>query len=502
MSGKTLSIVLLVVLLGASSLLIPIAYADSDGASVVETAVPLAQDEPTTEGESSENSLPEGLSRIFAALGLYIVTMFTMAIGTEIVVDIVKLVLGLKSKPTAKKVLDDYEKMLPGTLDSLGVATQAQHNLQNQVAALREILRPAFKAEEVIVDIQTGEFTDALNKVAGEDVGATLIAKAAGVAKDKLKTAVSHINNHSALGQQINSKWIDELNRTIDDIASQAAADDPDAFFRKAIAAVNGKLADNITEWASEQIELLQNVTYETARRTVETQLLPQLESSGLSEKTESQIKLQIDDFLDNLKKTRQADIYLQSLNDILQDVEKQRDELRNRVIKWYESLTHWLHERISWLPHYNNKLDTYIADPSKAAGKLLEIERRDKSESGRRIQLLRLVSVIIGIYLAYFLHIDSADLLSDLIPSADQFLSFRLLATDSPLISWMGSIFDSPLHDLTGGIVLTGLAASAGSGFWHDQLSRLQNVKKTTEAAYAAIQPVITQVQSSSDQK
>jgi hypothetical protein len=45
--------------------------------------------------------------------------------------------------------------------------------------------------------------------------------------------------------------------------------------------------------------------------------------------------------------------------------------------------------------------------------------------------------------------------------------------------------------YGITAGIILTGLAASAGSSFWHEQLSRLQAVKEVSEAAYSTIRTV-----------
>jgi uncharacterized membrane protein YheB (UPF0754 family) len=487
MSGRSLSLVLLVSLLVASAILTPLVYAEEASVTADSPTLALAQEEEPQQ-QDSQSSLPEGLSRIFASLGLYVVTMFTMAIGTEIMVDVFKLLLGLKSKPTAQQVLDDYEKMLPGTLESLGLAATARHNLQNQVATLREVLKPAFKAEEVIINLKAGEFSDALNTVAGEDVGAALIEKATGVAKKQLRTTVSQIDPNSIVGQQINQVWLNELDELIDVVATQAADVDPDQLFRQSVGLVNGKLADTVTDWATTQIELLQAVSYNAARKTIETQLLPQLERSGLSESTEAKIKLQFDNFLDNLQHSQQAEVYLEALNKLLFDVETQRDELRNWIVKVYQSFRHWLHKYIK-LPYMERKINPYISDVTNAAGKLLEIERRDKEEASQRIQLLRLVSVIIGVALAYFLRIDSADLLGGLVPSVDTFLSFTLVSESSNFIQWLGNFFGSAMHSVTGGIILTGLAASAGSGFWHDQLSRLQSVKKGVETAYAAVQ-------------
>jgi hypothetical protein len=81
-------------------------------------------------------------------------------------------------------------------------------------------------------------------------------------------------------------------------------------------------------------------------------------------------------------------------------------------------------------------------------------------------------------------LRIDSADLLGGLLPSVDTFLSFTLVSESSNFIQWLGNFFGPPMHSVTGGIILTGLAASAGSGFWHDQLSRLQSEKHAMQKA------------------
>ena len=61
----------------------------------------------------------------------------------------------------------------------------------------------------------------------------------------------------------------------------------------------------------------------------------------------------------------------------------------------------------------------------------------------------------------------------------------------NAAFFTWLGSRLNLTMHDLTAGVLLTGLAASAGSGFWHDQLTRLQSVKQGAEAAYTAIQNI-----------
>jgi len=82
-----------------------------------------------------------------------------------------------------------------------------------------------------------------------------------------------------------------------------------------------------------------------------------------------------------------------------------------------------------------------------------------------QRITWLRTLSAIVGIIIAFFLQIDTFEILGSLF-SAD---------TLSTLGSPMGHI---------GGMILTGLAASAGSSFWHDMIGRVRNIKDTVKQA------------------
>lgn len=77
------------------------------------------------------------------------------------------------------------------------------------------------------------------------------------------------------------------------------------------------------------------------------------------------------------------------------------------------------------------------------------------------RVTILRSISAVLGIAIAIFLKIDAFTILGDLFPATVQDV-FR----SSPIAQY-------------GGMVLTGLAASAGSGFWHDQLGKLRAVKE-----------------------
>ncbi len=82
-----------------------------------------------------------------------------------------------------------------------------------------------------------------------------------------------------------------------------------------------------------------------------------------------------------------------------------------------------------------------------------------------KRITILRMISGTIGILIAIMLKIDTFDILGSLFP----------LDVKGILTAPGGQI---------GGMVITGLAASAGSSFWHDQLGKLRAIKDASRGA------------------
>jgi hypothetical protein len=88
-----------------------------------------------------------------------------------------------------------------------------------------------------------------------------------------------------------------------------------------------------------------------------------------------------------------------------------------------------------------------------------------------QRITTLRVISGVIGVLIALMLRIDTFDILGSLLP---------------PDVS---DILTRPGAQV-GGMIITGLAASAGSSFWHDMLVRARNLKDTVKQV-TAIQQV-----------
>ena len=484
------SAILVLLLVGA--MLAPVAAAAGSGpVGGGDTAVIALQNEGGV-------GLFDGLATIFAVLGIYVVTMFTMAIAVEIVVDIIKVVFGLKSKPTARKTLKQYQELLPGSLAELGVSARAQARLEEQTQLLQNLLAPAFRAEEIIVHLQNEEFTEAFTAAFGEEAQGRWVAQGKALLQEYLTTAVNQIDQSSALGQTIH----DAIQANLDDIVEAAAAEaaglTPDQVYRAGVTLLSGNVADAATNWANTQFNDLRQTSYETANAIYQFKIKPQIENSGLSPDFQARLMAQFEEYLNNLKLFKSGEIFLRSLNHLLQEVERERDEAYTRISLWWRRFKIWARRQLSRvIPPLKNppghiKRGFLIDSPAEAAAQLMRIDERDRQENKIRISQLRFLSVVIGIFLAYLLKVDSADLLRDLFSSSANFLDITLIGENSALLLWVERTLGVDAPALTAGILLTGLGASAGSSFWHDQLNRLQAIKKTTDAAQETLNAIM----------
>jgi len=98
-----------------------------------------------------------------------------------------------------------------------------------------------------------------------------------------------------------------------------------------------------------------------------------------------------------------------------------------------------------------------------KVALYMTEIRKKYDIDERKRITALRFISALLGIGLALWLQIDSFALLTGLLP------------TDFAVEPWLG-------------MVVTGLAASAGSSFWHDMLGRVRAVKEASQQVQTVV--------------
>jgi hypothetical protein len=100
---------------------------------------------------------------------------------------------------------------------------------------------------------------------------------------------------------------------------------------------------------------------------------------------------------------------------------------------------------------------------------KMATLRQKHASAEKSRITTLRVISAMMGILIASLMQINTFELLG-------------VLFSDDVMSS-----LNSPFGR-AGGIFLTGLAASAGSSFWHDMLGRVRNLKNITQDVEKAI--------------
>ena len=520
MSRTTISVLALFVLLLVGMVLTPIAMAAGEDVAVGETAVSY-QDQPTDETTPTDNetapgdSFFNGISSIFAILGVYIVTMFTMAIGTEILVDILKGILGkplgLKSKPNTQKTLEQYKMFLPGKLDDLGISSEAKLRIEKQINDLEKLLEPAFTAEALNYHLRQKEFSAALADIGAENVLSDQIDKVKDATNSQIQNIVANIDTTTSLGKAVQvalrkGDLVEKSGRIIDRLARRAEDVTPEQLYAGTVELVSGEIASGVTAWTRAYFNSLQEESYEAAKSVYENQLKPQIDAFGLSDNLRQKIDDEFNQFLNNLETYRGTDIYLESLNGILSTLEAQRDAARSGIGKWRDRIIarikHLLRRSKMQDPRFKPvTYDPHIEDSTQAAAKLIDLEQYDKEQEKKRIRRLRLISVVLGVFLAYMLQVDSADLLKDLFPNNANFLYLTLISRDSRLFIWFERVLRMPFYDLTAGVILTGLAASAGSTFWHDQLSRLQSLKKKVDTAEQALHPIIIQAQQLKDE-
>jgi hypothetical protein len=101
-------------------------------------------------------------------------------------------------------------------------------------------------------------------------------------------------------------------------------------------------------------------------------------------------------------------------------------------------------------------------------ADKVREATEKHSEKERRRLGWIRLLALVFGVILAFAFQIDTLALLAPLSTTASDF--------------WLRTVGPYWAHVL--GIVLSGVAASAGSGFWHDQSARLRSLKQAAESA------------------
>ena len=166
------------------------------------------------------------------------------------------------------------------------------------------------------------------------------------------------------------------------------------------------------------------------------------------------------DDILNDVKEWLPAGSGFVAKAVVLQNLTSDVKNKEKQLLKIVEDVKTIL-EQTSMALDPDNKL---IQKQRKIALMFAALRRQYDIDEHNRIIILRIISAALGVLLAIVLKVNTFEILGTLFPPDVQ----KALTQDGAQI---------------GGMVITGLAASAGSSFWHDMLGRVRNLKDTVQS-------------------
>jgi hypothetical protein len=442
---------------------------------------------PPAEEPSALDSLGEALG----ILGLFAAMMAILAAGTEIVVDTIKIPLGFKSKMTYQQALDNLEKLLPGKLEKLEVGAQAERQLTDTIAAMRELLQPVGEAQEFLSNLQEGKLKEAttqlLEWVDVTDDAKELTSNVADRVTDGLTGVVGQVAQALSLSSDVTQQATTALASIVKGaaagISGQITPENAAEVLSEGVKFLQTQTPTLVVEWVRTQTGLLADQGVGKLMEAFEKQVKPQLKDLGLNDDQITQLGKNLQESLDQLEAgaMRDMDTYLNALRELLTQVEERRESTQSAVRKaWY-----WLLEKLglrsrdeSYQPKRERRVPPLKAETT--AGWVMKRVDQQRDEEATRVRWLRFISVLVGIWLAYLLGINAANLLPAQLSALSEALNRSLgdyirVPPTFPVLVWLNQFF----NQLKLGMIVSGLAASAGSTFWHDQLDRLQVAKK-----------------------
>lgn len=417
-------------------------------AALTPTAVSAS---PLRQGE--DEGAAAAIGRVIATLGLYAAMMAVLAVGAELLIDAVRPIFGLKRKTTASEALRDLKEWLPGTLADLDVSPRAQQQLSEQIEDLERLTTQFEGRAERVREAVRDELSDTLKDLAVHTAQETL-EKHWGRLEPRLKEIDPDLDTAEL------KAW---LGATLVRLKETNVAE----------LAIHLESVSKLLDAVREQNNTLQGPLRKFWRWLRDSLL----ELSRAAERSEHLAR------------------WLQRVIVFL-----------CRVPAYLEYAWAWLRRRLPEGDTLVERLENLgkhkrfrpLLTLDEAARRILEEDTRWNSQEKTRITWLRILSGVVGIALAASLQVDSLQLLEPVLGNAaDTFrcqvgqtvkwCTFEMFIEQSgggdinPTRGLPGALgaTAAALLGLTPGLILSGLGAAAGSGFWHDQLDKLRSAKR-----------------------
>lgn len=409
-------------------------------------AEPIAQDGDDNAGLDA--------GAVLGTLGLYAAMMAVLAVGTEVVVDATRPIFGLQGKTSAKEAFKKLQTWLPGMVKDLGMPEEAENRVQKSIEDLEELTQSFEEEAEKVRVVVEERWLDILKDLAVQSTDVVL------------------------------RKHWNEIEPQLEEALEPEQVESVHAWL---VSTVNRLSGVSVAKLES-HLALLNNTLEEVERQRSRIQASPArklwryLRDAPWSKAWLGWLMVRVQYLGDWLR-------------DRLPDEVKDLDNLQKRLKEYEQYLEN---------PHTLPPVKTL----REAGQRVLEVDARQKQEEDRRITWLRIMSAVVGVILAVSLQIDSFQLLEPVLGNAadtfrarkedrvvwysfEQIIERRMMnqraeagegrdLIDPTLgFPWVFGSFVSMLLGLRPGIVLSGIGAAAGSGFWHDQLDRLREAKE-----------------------
>lgn len=477
---QVISLLLLCLLVLLPGTLLASLPRDGPAATIAqEPEIPRVKSSPAHQPEEPADSPIDSIEEALGTLGILAAFMLVLAVGTESVIDGVKVALGFKRKPTALEAVNKLREWLPGQLQEMGADVAAVRQLNNTLDAMSTHMADVDKTATMLAAVDEW-LPDALKNLAVHNVESLLDLN--------LPALTSKLQAAGISDSDINTleTWLRGALSTLEATTAQELLTQAEGFLKRLgqPEQIEKAIRGNLEAWLPNQLRTL---TTQGAQKLLETQL-PQLEArlgkAGVPPEATQHLKTWLSAAITYLD-TAGDDIYAAALTNILQGVEDRRETIHSPLRK----IVRWIKRKLGQaeIPLAADRIILPL-NPTNMARTLLQRDDFHRDEEISRLRWLRVISVVVGIALATMLQIDVGDLLKPIITAGQ----FDLLTREFPtamtaaaayqmwgVFWWIPWGVGNLLSSMSIGILLSGLAASAGSTFWHDLLDRLQTSKK-----------------------
>ena len=467
----------------------------------------------------------EKLGEILGILGLFAAMMAILALGSEILIDNLKVVIGFKRKPSALDSLDTFSGKLAGSLKDLGSTQEAEKQLQELSKGLQSAIQPVQQVGTLVQNIRNADIKTAL------ETAAKLVSSSPNAVK-----TVQEITSELSRGVEETLAEI-QIHPTVRKRITKAIAQTTDAMLAdgtvdEVVHSLQEAGIEVATIWVRNEIPKLAEESQDVLLDAVETKLVPVLQNFALDATEIEEIKEGLSIEIEKLSPEMVSGfLHLDSVRELMQSVENRRQEIQSPARKawrwlrstpilgtglsfnktfpfihrakkcewtpkgfpdgfglltWPEVLWNWVFQRGPEGERKVGEADPVAPFSAKTlASRLMEMDNLHLDQEASRKRLLRVFSVFVGVYLAFLVQVNAVDLL---IPAFPGIKAINDTINTATVIGWINYLpfINIPLAKgllvsglkLNAGILLSGLAASAGSSFWHNLLGRLQSAR------------------------